>query len=137
LEPDFGQPHETLALIDLEEGHGTDALGEARAGLKLDSSNPRTMAEAGYVLAVTGHTGEARKMLATLNELDHRGGNTSPDFQAFIYLGLGDRDRAIDVIAQTETRKVGAGLRALQQWPIFNQLKGDPRYQKLMAAAWQ
>jgi len=137
LEPDFGQPHETLALIDLEEGHGTDALGEARAGLKLDSSNPRTMAEAGYVLAVTGHTGEARKMLATLNELDHRGGNTSPDFQAFIYLGLGDRDRAIDVIAQIETRKVGAGLRALQQWPIFNQLKGDPRYQKLMAAAWQ
>jgi TolB-like protein/DNA-binding winged helix-turn-helix (wHTH) protein/Tfp pilus assembly protein PilF len=137
LEPDFGQPHETLALIDLEEGHGTDALGEARAGLKLDSTNPRTMAEAGYVLAVTGHTGEARKMLATLNELDHRGGNTSPDFQAFIYLGLGDRDRAIDVIAQTETRKVGAGLRALQQWPIFNQLKGDPRYQKLMAAAWQ
>lgn len=137
LEPDLGQPHETLALIDLEEGHATDALGEARAGLNLDSSNPRTMAEAGYVLAVTGHTGEARKMLATLNEFEHRGGNTIPNLQAFIYLGLGERDRAIDVIAQTATRKVGAGPRSLEQWPIFNQLKGDPRFQKLMAAAWQ
>jgi TolB-like protein/Tfp pilus assembly protein PilF len=136
LEPALGQPHETLALIDLEEGHPADALREARVDLKLDSSNPRTMAEAGYVLAVTGHTEEARKMLVILNELDHRD-TTFPDFPAFIYLGLGERDRAVDVIAQTETRKVGAGLRSLQQWPIFNQLKGDPRYQRLMASAWQ
>jgi TolB-like protein/DNA-binding winged helix-turn-helix (wHTH) protein/Tfp pilus assembly protein PilF len=136
LEPALGQPHETLALIDLEEGNATDALREARAGLELDSSNPRTMAEAGYVLAVTGHTGEARNMLATLDKLDHRGA-AFPNSRAFIYLGLGERDRAVDEIAQAETRKFGAGLRALQQWPIFNQLRGDLRYQKLMTSTWQ
>jgi TolB-like protein/DNA-binding winged helix-turn-helix (wHTH) protein/Flp pilus assembly protein TadD len=136
LEPGLGQPHETLALIDLEEGRPADALNQARLGLKLDASNPRTMAEAGYVFAVTGHPEEARKMLAALMEIDHSG-QTIPDLPAFIYLGLGERDRAVDEIAQTETRRVGAGLRGLQQWPIFNQLNSDPRYQKLMAAAWQ
>jgi TolB-like protein/DNA-binding winged helix-turn-helix (wHTH) protein len=46
LSPDLGQPHETLALIDLAEGRSSDAVSEARRGLALDIHNPRTMGEA-------------------------------------------------------------------------------------------
>lgn len=132
LMPDLGQPHETLALIDLEQGSVADAVREARAGLELDSDNPRTIAEAGYVLAQTGHTAEAKALLASLNQ-HIRHGSDSPMFPAFIYLGLGERDRALDVLRQTAT--TGGGLEAWDQWRIFSPLRGDPQYRQLFGGA--
>jgi TolB-like protein/Tfp pilus assembly protein PilF/DNA-binding winged helix-turn-helix (wHTH) protein len=132
LAPDLGQPHETLALIDLEEGRSPDAIKEAREGLDLDSGNPRTIAEAGYVLAETGHSAEARTLLVNLNDRIRRG-SAFPVFPAFIYMGLGERNRVLEVLTQTAALKVGGGLQGLVQWRIFVPLKSDPRYQKLLA----
>jgi Flp pilus assembly protein TadD len=73
LAPDLGDPHEGLALIDLEEDRKSDALQEARAGLALDATSPGIMADAGYVLAVTGHKEEARKLAGALDDLNRRG----------------------------------------------------------------
>lgn len=134
LAPDLGQPHETLAFMDLAEGDTGEAIHEARSGLQLDSGNPRTIAEAGYVLAVTGNTAEARRMLVRILQFERKG-SAYPDFTAMIYLGLGERDQAMNIIARSETIKSGAGVRGLRQWPIFTQLDNDPRYQKLIAAA--
>ena len=132
LAPDLGQPHETLALIDLEEGRGPDAIKEAREGLDLDSGNPRTIAEAGYVLAETGHNAEARTLLVDLNDRIRRG-SAFPIFPAFVYMGLGERHRALEVLTQTAALKVGGGLQGVVQWRIFVPLKSDPRYQRLLA----
>ena len=134
--PELGQPHETLAFIALAEQRTSDALEEARKGLKLDSNNPRTIAEAGYVLAVTGHTDEARNLLGSLNELVRRH-LAFPMFPALIWLGLGEQDRVLNVLSEFETMKTGAGLRGLIQWPVFDQLKTNPRYQQLQAAEQQ
>ncbi len=43
LEPELGQPHETLALVELESGHPADAVKEAHAGLVLDPSTANTL----------------------------------------------------------------------------------------------
>ncbi len=128
LAPDFGQPHETLALIDLETGDASDALREARTGLALDAPNPRTMGEAGYVMAVTGHTDEAKRLLAKLNDMV-RHGSGSPTFSALLHLGLGERDAALDSLEQGAKIIAPQGL---SQWRPFNQLSSDPRYQKLL-----
>jgi len=61
LEPELGQPHETLALVDLESGHPADAVKEAHAGLVLDPGTANTMGEAGYVLASVGQTDKQRR----------------------------------------------------------------------------
>lgn len=132
LAPDLGQPHETLALIDLETGHTSDALDEARTGLALDPNNPRTIGEAGYVLAVTGQTGEARKLLVTLKNLVRRG-SAFPSFAAFIQIGLGQRDEALDSLEEMMQSNIGAGLHGLGQWHICDELHADSRYQKLVA----
>lgn len=132
LMPDLGQPHETLALIDLEEGSVADAVREARAGLELDSSNPRTIAEAGYVLAQTGHTAEAEALLASLNQ-HIRHGSASPMYPAFIYMGLGERNRALDVLRRSTT--AGGGLEGRDQWRIFSPLRSDPQYRQLLGGA--
>ena len=132
LGPDFGQPHETLALIECESGHPSDARNEARAGLTLDSSNPRTMGEAGYVLAVTGNRGEARKLLATVQGMVRHGlGN--PSYVAFIQIGLGQRAQALDTLEQMPNLNIGAAVPGLVQWHIFDNLNTDSRYRKLLS----
>ena len=134
LEPDFGQPHQTLALIDLESGHKSDALKEARAALALDPNDPRTIGEAGYVLAAVGQTADARKLLATLNDMVLRG-SAYPVYMALIHMGLGQRSEALDAIVENGNAKIGAGLKCLVLWHVFEELKTDPRYHKLVAKA--
>jgi len=130
LAPDLGQPHATLALLELETGNASDALSEARSGLALDPSNPRTVGEAGYVLAATGHNEEARRLLAKLNEMIKRG-SAYPGFAGLVDMGLGQRDGALTALR--ESINFGAGLRGLNQWHAFDELKADPRYRALLA----
>jgi len=131
LGPGFDQPHETLALADLETGNPSDAMKEARAGLSLSSTNPRTLGEAGYVLAVTGHTDEARKLLSTLKEMARHGAD-EPLFEALIDIGLKERDQAVSAL-ERDARIFG--IVGLCQWHAFDQLNDDPRYQRLLAQA--
>lgn len=72
LEAELGQPHETLALVELESGHPADAVKEAHAGLVLDP-NAASTGEPGYVLSSVGQTGEAHELLARLKGLEHQG----------------------------------------------------------------
>jgi len=130
LAPDLGQPHETLAFIELETGNASNALSEARTGLALDPSNPRTMGEAGYVLAVTGHNEEAKQLLAKLNEMIKHG-SAFPAFAGLVDLGLGQRGDALAAVKQSLS--FGSALKALNQWHAFDELHADPRYQKLLA----
>jgi TolB-like protein/DNA-binding winged helix-turn-helix (wHTH) protein/Tfp pilus assembly protein PilF len=134
LAPDLGQPHNTLALIDCETGNSSDAIKEAHAGLSLDPNNPRTLAEVGYVLAVTGQTEEAKKLLATLEDMV-RHGSGYPTFPVFVQIGLGQRDEALDTLEKIANSKTGAGLQGLDQWPFFAALNADSRYQRLVARA--
>jgi Tfp pilus assembly protein PilF len=132
LGPDLGQPHETLALVYLETGHAPEALEEARAGLVLDPDNPRTMGEAGYVLAVTGHGDQARALLVRVKKLVLSGA-ANPVFAAFIYSGLKQRSQALNALEEATDPKVCCGLQGLDQWHTLEGLQDDPRYKKLLA----
>lgn len=134
LAPELGQPHETLALVDLETGHISDALKEARTGLALAPSNPRTIGEAGYVFAAAGQTDEARHLLASTKKMVAQR-SAFPTFAALIYMGLGQRNEALEVLEAMSDPKTGAGIYGLSQRHILDELCADPRYQKLMVQA--
>jgi TolB-like protein/Tfp pilus assembly protein PilF len=134
LQPDFSQPHETLALVELETGHTSDALKEARSGLALAPSAPRTIGEAGYVLAAAGQSKEARELLESSENTVPKG-SAFPTFAALIYMGLGHRKEALDVLETMSNPKTGAGIYGLHQRHILDELRTDPRYQKLVAQA--
>lgn len=129
LEPDFDQPHETLALTDLETGDPSDAVKEARTGLALSSSNPRTLGEAGYVLARTGHPEEARKLLSTLEAMSDNGA-PEPLFEALIEVGLNQHEQAARTLEQDAKT---FGLIGLSQWHAFDQISSEPHIQRLIA----
>ena len=129
LEPGFDQPHETLALIELETGNPSDALKEAHAGLALGSTNPRTLGEAGYVLAVTGHPDAATKLLSALKDMARHGAD-EPLFEALIHIGLKQHD---DALRALERDAKIFGIVGLLQWHAFEQLTSDPHYRRLIS----
>lgn len=131
LSPDNGQAYETLALTELETGDSTDAIKEARAGLALSATNPRTLGEAGYVLARTGHAAEARGLLRTLDGIAPRD-SVQPVYLAMIYVGLNQPHQAVEQL-QLHARMFG-GLRGIWQWHAFDLLSHDPRYEALFVA---
>ena len=132
LAPDFGSPHSFLALVELESGDPSKAPKEAHLALMLDPGDPNVMAEAGYVLAVTGYAEEARKLLATVKDLVRRG-SASPRCVASIQIGLGQRKEALDTLEEMAKLNFGAALRGVVQWHAFDQLKTDSRYPKLVS----
>ena len=132
LEPEFGQPHETLALLELESGHAADAVKEAHAGLVLDPGAANTIGEAGFVLASAGQTHEAEELLARLKNLE-RHGSTVQVFTALVELGLGQRDQALESLTEMVDLNNGAGLQGLGQYHAFDDLYADHRFQKLLA----
>ncbi len=92
LAPELGRPHTTLALVELETGHTQEALTEARTGLALDPGNPRTVGEAAYVLAATGNTAVAEKLLTTLKQ-QVSDGTTIATFAALVKSDSGNATR--------------------------------------------
>ena len=129
LNPDFDQPHETLALINVESGNPEEAVKEARAGVERSSSNARTLGEAGYVLAVTGHVEEANKLLSDLKSMSGNGA-PEPVFEALIEVGLNDHHAAMQSLE--EDGRV-FGLIGLSQWHAFDEISREPRIQQLIA----
>jgi hypothetical protein len=121
-------------MVELETGHPADALKDARIGLGLDPTNPRTLGEAGYVLASTGHAAESRETLATLKDLKRRGAYTST-FSAMIEIALGERDQAFESLKEMLYFRLGAGVQALTQWHAFDDLGADSQFQALVANA--
>ena len=86
------------------------------------------------MLAAAGQTAEARKLLATLKDLVHSH-SAQPIYAAFIYIGLGQRNEALEELQEMADLKTGSGLDGVDQWHIFDGLHGDPRYQRLVAQA--
>lgn len=134
LDPKFGQPHATLALLELESGHAADALREARTALVLDPDSPNTLGEAGYVMASTGETAPAKVLLARLQGLA-RDGSSFTSSPAMIEIGLGQQDQAVDTLKDLliPLAQLGIGLGSLGQWHAFDALAGNARYQALVA----
>jgi TolB-like protein/DNA-binding winged helix-turn-helix (wHTH) protein/Tfp pilus assembly protein PilF len=123
LAPDYGRPHATMALLELETGHPSEALEQARTALALTEDDPNNIGEVGYVFARTGKTAEARALLATLTDPNRRGGR-APIFAAMIELGLGERHRALDWITRAD------GTYGLGQYLVFDELNADIPFTK-------
>ena len=88
-----------------------------------EAQGPEMHGFLGYAYAITGRRAEAEALAAE---------ESGPDHQAFIYAGLGDRDRAFDALqrfAALNRRRAGMQLTR----PELANLRGDPRMAALRA----
>jgi len=125
LDPTFADAHRTLAIAYSQKGLTLQAISEARQGLALDP-NTSEQATLAYVYAASGKQEQARKLLA---ELARRPG-ISPIYLSFVYVGLGDNDRALQCLGRAY-RDRDFMLTNIATQTMLDPLRRDPGFQDL------
>jgi serine/threonine protein kinase/tetratricopeptide (TPR) repeat protein len=96
----------------------------------LPADNPYGSGELGYVYAKAGKRNEAIKVLNQLLEFSRRGKTLSVQV-AYVYAGLGDKDKAFEWLEKGYSEQ-NDQLGYLKGEPIWDDFRSDPRYTALL-----
>jgi eukaryotic-like serine/threonine-protein kinase len=127
LEPRFWPAHLYLGKVFAEKGQGQEAIDELK---KAGDFTAEPLATIGYVYGRMGRTTDARKVISDLQKELTTGYVAPPDF-AKIYLGLGEKDRAIFWLEKGYQQR-DFWITFLKGDPIFDSLRSDSRFQDLI-----
>jgi len=108
-----------------------EAIVQIEKGVELSGEEPGALSALGYTYAVSGEPDKALKIVQQLTVLStHR--YVGPFEIAFIYVGLGEKDRAFDwlqkAVADRSILDAVIGRRR-KEW---DSLRSDPRYGELI-----
>lgn len=129
LDPQFSEAHRSLAIAYAQQRKFSQATDEARKALELNPTNIGVRATAGYVEAVSGHREQAKAVLQQLRGAQAR--NSSLIFQAWLYVGLGQNDQALECLTE-EYRQRSPMMTAIALDPVFKPLHQDQRFLDLL-----
>jgi serine/threonine-protein kinase len=133
---------ETLQVADIAPAHAVlgmayevqqdyaSAIAEYRAGLRLVPNHPYIKGMLGHAYAMSGRTKDALALLKDTN-LDVEHGGLSDLRVAYIYLGLGDRDRVFQLL-EHDYEQHDPELPSLNADPVFDPIRNDPRFLALL-----
>jgi TolB-like protein/DNA-binding winged helix-turn-helix (wHTH) protein/Tfp pilus assembly protein PilF len=129
LDPNFGHAHVMLGRTYVAKGLPDRAVKELERARSLMGARPDVITPMAYVLA---RAGRSREALATLDELRvPKPRKPSPFRLAYVHLGLGDTDVALDWLEKSvEARDWQLGM--LKVEPAFDGLRSDPRFAALL-----
>jgi adenylate cyclase len=125
LDPNSFFTQWTLGWIDLEAGKFSEAIPELEKARAMDSP-PFVAGYLGYAYAAAGERAKAEAIITELNQMSSRR-FVSPFCTAIVYIGLGDKQRALDGLEKA--------YEARSQWivwlkmdRIFDPLRSEPRF---------
>jgi serine/threonine-protein kinase len=130
LDPGFPPAREWLAIAYAGQGRYAEAVANAE---KLGPSYGLPAAFAGtlgYAYAVSGRRADALRVLDELEERSKREYVLS-SARAVIYIGLGDKDQAFAWLDRAYAER-DFGLRELKTGPLYDSLRSDPRFTRLL-----
>ena len=127
MDPNFSLTHFDLALAYSAVGRHAEAVAEMR---KASARGSDYWAGLGYVCGAAGRRGEALAALQELTALS-KSRYVPPYHFAWIYAGLGDRDRAIAELEKVY-REHTQHVVDFKTVPMFDTLRSDPRYADLV-----
>lgn len=130
MNPDAEETYRVLGFSDAQRENYGEAERILREAITLRGAGPYSVATLGFVLARSGQTSEARRLLSDLQARLQQG-YVSPVAFATIYLGLNDRDMALDWTERAMERR--GWLAYLRVNPIFDPLRALPRFDELVA----
>jgi TolB-like protein/DNA-binding winged helix-turn-helix (wHTH) protein/Tfp pilus assembly protein PilF len=127
LDPNFTLAHFDLALAYSALPRHDKAIAEMQ---KARGRGPDYLAGLGYVYAVAGRRDEALTTLAELQGLAKQQ-YVPPYHFAWIYTGLGDKDKAIALLQQVYAEHTQHVI-DFKTVPMFDSLRSDERFQELV-----
>ena len=129
LEPNYAVAHNVLGMALLKQQRTAEAIGELELAARLEDL-PRMLSTLGYAYAVTGRRDDAFRIRQRLEALATTR-YVSPFALAVVDTGLGRADSAFAQLerAFAEHSDTMAILRA---YPLFESLRGDPRFADLV-----
>jgi serine/threonine-protein kinase len=133
---------ETLEIADIAPAHGlrgmiletqgkyAEAISEYKAGLRLVPAHSYIKGMLGHALAMSGNADEARALLKEA-ALEFEKGGLSDLKAAYIYVALGDRDRAFWHL-ERDLELRDPELPYINVDPVFDPVRNDPRFIALL-----
>ena len=126
MDPSYELPHLVLGLSYAQKDDFSLALPELRKAVELSHGTPLMISALANVYARSGNKEEAEKLLADLireSNLQY----VSPYYFALVYVGLGQREKAIDLLEKAYADRSN-GLVFLKAEPALDDLRSDPRF---------
>jgi TolB-like protein/Flp pilus assembly protein TadD len=130
IDPAFSYTHWHYGEMLQVSGDLKGAAAEY-AKARIASNTPEPIALSGQLAAIMGRPEEAREALTALDELEkHR----YVDFfwRALLYLGLEDKDRAVQFLEQSYANNEGYEIGLIKVDPMLDSLRAEPRFQALV-----
>jgi tetratricopeptide (TPR) repeat protein len=127
LWPSFGPVRYHLGLAYEQMGRYSEAIAELERARTISGDLPYLLGSLGHAYAVAGQSDEARRLLRELQ----RNSDLAPSIAALIFTGLGDKARALDRLEAALDQR-DAYLAFLQVNPVWDPLRGEARFQRLM-----
>jgi len=128
LDPNNALAHQTLGWCLHWKGKTADALAEFQKATTLDDL-PWYKGSLGYAYAASGDRAKAEQILRDLDELAKKQ-YVSPAARASVYLGLGEKGKALDWI-----EKAFEDMDPLFWWntdQLYDSVRNEPRFKALL-----
>ncbi|HEV8449648.1 MAG TPA: protein kinase [Gemmatimonadaceae bacterium] len=121
-----------LGTVYLQAGRLPDAVRELEASVKLDSSSTRALGLLGYAYAKSGKTRQANDLAKSLeNQVGRSAGAATA--AARVYLGLGDRGRALTLLERAATDRDSFYSSESLAENFFDPIRADPRFAAIVS----
>jgi serine/threonine-protein kinase len=130
FEPHHGRSRSTLGWAYLKNGMVDEGLAELEQAVRLVPGNTLYLAQLGEAYGLVGRPEKAREVLERL-EQRAKAGYVSPYHLAYVYTGLGEADRALDLLEQAYRERAGS-VYGIKGSFLFTSLRQHPRFKALL-----
>ena len=130
IDPQFFLAHYYLGQVLQFKGHLSEAIAEFQKAVELNG-DPDSLGMLGQAYARNGQKDEAQKILLRLNE-EAKSRYVAPYATALVYLGLGEKERALDDLERAYQRGDTNYLFVIRVDPMVDDLRGHPRFDALV-----
>lgn len=130
LDPYFYKSYSSIGRALIQQGKYKDAIESLEKGRSLGGDLPNILGALGQAHALAGHWDEARALLEKLDVVS-RTRYVPSTCSAIIHLGLGENQRALDLLEiGCEHREIA--LVGIKVHPVYDDLRGEPRFIELL-----
>jgi TolB-like protein/Tfp pilus assembly protein PilF len=130
FEPTFWRGHALVGWTKILTGHMDEGISDLERAVGLSPGSTLLESQLGQAYAMAGRTEDARRILARLEAMAKER-YVSPYHLAYVYTGLGEQEKAMDLLETAYRERAGA-IYGIKGSYLFRSLHSNPRFQALL-----